>query len=79
MKLGALVTVHYGDTDEQIRSSPPSWFAAAAETRKPMIFLGWLEDSKPFTYVHEEGWAKLLHPDGTIKVIHCDYFSGILR
>ena len=73
MKVGDLVFVHYGDTPELRNVKPTPWFRESVDSMKPMVFLEW----RPTGGVSEEGWATLLHPDGTKKIIHCDYFTRI--
>ena len=72
MKIGDLVSLNWGSIPELECVKPNEWFDRSVKRRTPMIFLEW-------TDVEEEGWAALLHPDGSKKIIHCDYFTKITR
>ena len=72
MKTGDLVRVH-DYCDAIYESDHSEWFVQAKENRIPMIFLKWSPEQTGIN----SGWAQLLHPDGSKKIVHCDYFIKI--
>ena len=75
MNIGDLVSVHTGPCPELEDIKPSEWFAVAVRNSTPLIFMGWVE--KPGRSILDEGWANLMYPDGTIKIVHCDYFVRV--
>jgi len=66
---------------------PVPWFAEAMNKKIPLIFLEWCPPPHAYTdspYREHEpeeysrwpmtGYAELLHPDGSRKVVHEEYF-----
>jgi len=80
VQVGDLVTLHWGRDGNRPTSydSPPTeWYADVVVRRRPMIFLGWCEDMPKPLSPDRRGWAELLHPDGTKKVVHSGYFIKV--
>ena len=74
MKVGDLVSLNWGSVPELECVKPTEWFAQSVRRVTPLIFLEWAGNG-----LIEEGWATLLHPDGSKKVVHCDYFTRLIR
>ena len=77
MQVGDLVTLHWGCDGDRSITQPTEWFADVVVRRKPMIFLGWSESMPKPMSADRNGWADLLHPDGTKKVVHSGYFIKV--
>jgi len=75
MKIGDLVCVHSGSVPELEQVAPTEWFALSTRKKTPMVFMGWVEEEE--RTVIDPGWANLLHPDGTTKIVHCDFFTKV--
>jgi hypothetical protein len=74
VKVGDLVSLNWGSVPELECVKPNEWFDRSVKRRTPMIFLGWAGND-----LTEDGWATLLHPDGSKKIIHCDYFIKLTK
>ena len=73
MKVGDLVSLNWGSHPELECVKPTEWFAQSVRHVTPLIFLEWAGGES------EEGWATLLHPDGAKKIVHCDYFTKLIK
>ena len=73
MKVGDLVSLNWGSVPELECVKPTEWFALSVRGRTPLIFLEWAGNDMV------EGWATLLHPDGSKKIVHCDYFIKLTK
>jgi len=76
VKIGDLVSLNWGSAPELESVKPTEWFARSVTQTTPLIFLHWV---KPHGEAQEDGWASLLHPDGSKKIVHCDYFIRLTR
>jgi len=74
MKVGDLVFLNWGSVPELEHVKPSEWFAQSVARASPLIFLGWTGNNSL-----EEGWADLLHHDGSKKTVHCDYFTRLTK
>ena len=74
MRVGDLVSLNWGGHPELECVKPTEWFAQSVRRVTPLIFLEWIGDE--FT---GDGWAALLYPDGSKKIVHCDYFTKLIK
>ena len=72
MKIGDLVSLNWGSVPELECVKPTEWFAQSVRRVTPLVFLGWTREN-------EDGWATLLHSNGSKKIVHCDYFTKLMK
>ncbi len=68
---GDLVQVHWGPHPELEYVNPTQWFDSAVKQSVALLFVKWVTPGL------NDGWAHLLHPDGSIKIVHSDYFLDL--
>jgi len=71
VKVGDLVTLIPHSNFENIPISESH--AESVRTQKPLIFVSWYDHPMDNFHSCNKEWARLLHHDGTIKVMHATY------
>lgn len=77
VKVGDLVTLIPHSSFENIPISESH--AESVRTQKPLIFVSWYDHPMDSFHSCNKEWARLLHHDGTIKVMHTTYLIPIKK